>query len=106
MQPHQTLELLDLSLLYVFSWVRTLERAESPHGAHLCTAGIFECCVSPILIRIISAFYVRDEQAKRIGAFYVCNGFAQMIGGLLAFGITFYKGEQIAEWRVSRSKNV
>lgn len=75
------------------------------HDAYLSCLGIFECCVSPILIKIISAFYVRDEQAKRIGAFYVCNGFAQIFGGLLAYGITFYNGGQIAQWRVSCDQN-
>lgn len=29
--------------------------------------GVFESCVSPILIAMISGWYRKDEQAKRIG---------------------------------------
>lgn len=33
--------------------------------------GMCEACVSPILIALISGFYRKEEQSKRIGAFYI-----------------------------------
>ncbi|GAA5909704.1 hypothetical protein JCM6882_008469 [Rhodosporidiobolus microsporus] len=61
--------------------------------------GAFECCVSPILIAIVAMWFKKDEQAKRIGSFYVCNGFTMIIGGALAFGVTKYEGP-VSHWRV------
>ncbi|GAA5985122.1 hypothetical protein JCM11641_006364 [Rhodosporidiobolus odoratus] len=62
--------------------------------------GVFESIVSPILIALIASFYRKNEQAKRIGSFYVMNGCAQILGGLLAWGVTHYKGEEPAPWRI------
>ncbi|KLO16326.1 MFS general substrate transporter [Schizopora paradoxa] len=61
--------------------------------------GMCECCVAPILILIISMFYKKDEQARRISWFYVMNGLTQVFGGFVAFGISFEKGS-IAPFRV------
>ncbi|GAA6034010.1 hypothetical protein JCM8097_000648 [Rhodosporidiobolus ruineniae] len=61
--------------------------------------GVFESCVSPILIALVAAFYRKDEQAKRIGAFYVCNGITQIVGGAIAYGITKYSGP-FDHWRI------
>ncbi|KAL8279637.1 hypothetical protein RQP46_007950 [Phenoliferia psychrophenolica] len=62
--------------------------------------GVFECCVSPILIAMIAAWYKKGEQAKRVGFFYVMNGVTSIIGGLMAYGVTFYKGTAVAHWRI------
>ncbi|GAA5914683.1 uncharacterized protein JCM6883_001039 [Sporobolomyces salmoneus] len=62
--------------------------------------GCCEACVSPILIALISGFYRKDEQAKRIGAFYVQNGFTQIIGSLISVGVLEYKGDSVAHWRI------
>ncbi|KAK4701925.1 MFS transporter, ACS family, allantoate permease, partial [Phenoliferia sp. Uapishka_3] len=62
--------------------------------------GVFECCVSPILIAMIASWYRKNEQAKRVGCFYVMNGITSMVGGLMAYGVTFYKGTAIAHWRI------
>ncbi|GAA6021037.1 hypothetical protein JCM11491_005975 [Sporobolomyces phaffii] len=62
--------------------------------------GMCEACVSPILIALVSGFYRKEEQSKRIGAFYVQNGFTQIIGSLIAVGVLQYKGTVIAHWRI------
>ncbi|GAA5856851.1 hypothetical protein JCM8547_008873 [Rhodosporidiobolus lusitaniae] len=62
--------------------------------------GAFECVVSPILIAMVAMWYKKSEQSKRIGAFYVCNGITQILGGLMAWGITHYKGDDVAHWRI------
>ncbi|GAA6019913.1 hypothetical protein JCM10207_003334 [Rhodosporidiobolus poonsookiae] len=62
--------------------------------------GTFECVVSPILIAMVASWYRKNEQSKRIGAFYVMNGVTNIIGGLLAWGITHYKGHSVAHWRI------
>ncbi|GAA5836312.1 hypothetical protein JCM11251_001460 [Rhodosporidiobolus azoricus] len=62
--------------------------------------GVFECCVSPILISMIASFYPRHQQAKRVACFYCMNGLTNMFGGLVAWGVTHYKGDAIAHWRI------
>jgi len=50
---------------------------------------MFESCVAPILILLISMFYRKEEQAQRISWFYVCNGLTQIFGSFIAFGLSF-----------------
>jgi MFS transporter, ACS family, allantoate permease len=38
--------------------------------------GIFEACVAPILVMIITMWYKKEEQGRRVSWFYVCNRFA------------------------------
>mgnify|MGYP001585312725 CR=1 FL=1 len=40
----------------------------------------------------VAAWYKKGEQAKRVGCFYVMNGVTSMLGGLMAYGVTFYNG--------------
>lgn len=49
--------------------------------------GFFEAGVYPSLTLLVSTFYRRHEQAARLGAFWVSNGFALVIGGLITYGI-------------------
>ncbi|TNY19701.1 MFS general substrate transporter [Rhodotorula diobovata] len=62
--------------------------------------GVFESCVSPILLTYIAAMYPKRQQAKRISVFYSCNGFTNMFGGIIAWGVTHYRGDAIAHWRI------
>ncbi|GAA5950141.1 hypothetical protein JCM3765_004212 [Sporobolomyces pararoseus] len=62
--------------------------------------GMCEACVSPILIALISGFYRKEEQSKRIGAFYIQNGVTQVVGSLMAVGVLQYNGTQVAHWRI------
>jgi MFS family permease len=50
--------------------------------------GFFEAGVYPSLTLLVSTFYRRHEQAARLGAFWLCNGFALVVGGLITYGIS------------------
>lgn len=62
--------------------------------------GLFESVVSPVLIALVACFYAKNEQSKRIGAFYAMNGVTNIVGGLIAYGITYYQGDAVAHWRI------
>lgn len=62
--------------------------------------GMCESCVAPSLILIISMFYKKNEQAKRISWFYVMNGITQIFGGFVAYGISFDNGKQLAPFKI------
>ncbi|KAF8165418.1 MFS general substrate transporter [Crassisporium funariophilum] len=62
--------------------------------------GMCESCVAPSLILIISMFYKKNEQAKRISWFYVMNGITQIFGGFVAYGISFYDGRLLAPYKI------
>ncbi|EIN03461.1 MFS general substrate transporter [Punctularia strigosozonata HHB-11173 SS5] len=54
--------------------------------------GMCESCVAPILNLLICMFYKKNEQAQRISWFYCGIGLAQIVGGFVAYGISFYQG--------------
>ncbi|KAG1779774.1 MFS general substrate transporter [Suillus placidus] len=62
--------------------------------------GMCESCVAPCLILIISMFYKKDEQAKRISWFYIMNGLTQVFGGFVAYGISFYGGKALPPYKI------
>ncbi|XP_006454014.1 hypothetical protein AGABI2DRAFT_196678 [Agaricus bisporus var. bisporus H97] len=59
-----------------------------------------ESCVAPILILIISMFYKKNEQARRISWFYFMNGLTHIFGGFVAFGVSHYDGRRLAPWKI------
>lgn len=59
--------------------------------------GTLEACVSPSLILIVSMWYKQNERASRIGWFYAGNLSTSVVGGGVAYGVTFYKGS-IQPW--------
>lgn len=64
--------------------------------------GMLESCVTPVLISTVVAFYRTEEQALRIACFYACNGLTQIVGPLIAYAVTFYKGAAFGyqPWRL------
>ena len=61
--------------------------------------GIFESCVAPILVLIIAMWYKKSEQGRRVSWFYVCNSLTQIVGGLIAYGVSFTHSS-LATWRI------
>jgi len=61
--------------------------------------GMLEACVSPTLILIVSMWYKQNERGSRIGWFYAGNLSTSVVGGGVAYGVTFYKGA-IAPWKL------
>ncbi|PNS18305.1 High-affinity nicotinic acid transporter [Sphaceloma murrayae] len=61
--------------------------------------GVFEACVAPILVIIISMWYRKNEQGRRISWFYVMNSLTQIVGGAVAYGASF-ASSKFASWRI------
>ncbi|EJT97462.1 MFS general substrate transporter [Dacryopinax primogenitus] len=61
--------------------------------------GVLEACVSPTLILIVTMWYKQNERATRIGWFYAGNLSTSVVGGGVAYGITFYEGA-IDAWKL------
>ncbi len=50
--------------------------------------GVFEAAVTPGFALFTSQWYTRKEQGTRTGIWFSFNGFAQIFGGLVAYGIS------------------
>ncbi|KAL9089426.1 MAG: hypothetical protein Q9165_005747 [Trypethelium subeluteriae] len=61
--------------------------------------GVFESCVAPILVLIIAMWYKKAEQGRRVSWFYVCNSLTQIVGGGIAYGVSFTHSS-FASWRI------
>jgi len=61
--------------------------------------GVFESCVAPILVLIIAMFYKKEEQGRRVSWFYVCNSLTMIVGGFVAYGVSF-ANTRFASWRI------
>ena len=65
--------------------------------------GVFEAAVTPGFALFTSQWYTKKEQGTRIGIWFSFNGFAQVFGGLLAYGIAIgaaRHGSTIQPWRI------
>lgn len=63
--------------------------------------GLFEAGIYPAMTLLVSTCYRRKEQAARLGAFWIWNGLALIIGGLISYGIGMMdeKVAGIERWR-------
>ncbi|EZG04893.1 hypothetical protein H106_05156 [Trichophyton rubrum CBS 735.88] len=64
--------------------------------------GVFEAAVTPGFALITSQWYTKHEQATRINIWFSFNGWAQIFGGLVAYGIAVGSrtvGSAIAPWK-------
>jgi ACS family allantoate permease-like MFS transporter len=50
--------------------------------------GVFESAVTPGFALFTSQWYTQKEQGTRVGIWFSFNGFAQILGGLIAYGIS------------------
>ncbi|KAF2147307.1 uncharacterized protein K452DRAFT_5121 [Aplosporella prunicola CBS 121167] len=65
--------------------------------------GVFEAAVTPGFALCTSQWYTRSEQGTRTGIWFSFNGAAQIVGGLLAYGIArgaAAHGAAIAPWKI------
>ena len=65
--------------------------------------GLFEAAVTPGFAFITSQWYTKREQAYRIGIWFSFNGWAQIFGGLIAYGIdrgVAAHGSAISGWKI------
>ncbi|KAJ5987881.1 MFS allantoate transporter [Penicillium waksmanii] len=65
--------------------------------------GAFEAAVTPSFALLTSQWYTRNEQGQRVNLWYSFNGWAQILGGLVAYGIavgTQKNGSSIEPWKI------
>ncbi|KAF1963481.1 membrane transporter [Byssothecium circinans] len=65
--------------------------------------GVFEAAVTPGFALFTSQWYTRKEQGTRTSIWFSFNGFAQIFGGLLAYGIAVGSrkhGATIEPWKI------
>ncbi|KAK3076486.1 hypothetical protein LTS18_012874, partial [Coniosporium uncinatum] len=65
--------------------------------------GVFEAAVTPGFALFTSQWYTKKEQGTRTGIWFSFNGFAQIFGGLVAYGIAVGAekyGSSIAPWKI------
>ncbi|KAF2157836.1 MFS general substrate transporter [Myriangium duriaei CBS 260.36] len=65
--------------------------------------GMFEAAVTPGFALITSQWYKKTEQGLRTGIWFSFNGWAQILGGLVAYGIakgTSEHGSSIEPWKI------
>ncbi|ETN37999.1 uncharacterized protein HMPREF1541_07622 [Cyphellophora europaea CBS 101466] len=71
-------------------------------GLMICRAilGIFESCVTPTLVLVVSMWYKNEEKGRRISYVYVCNSLTSIFAGLVSWAISFSTHRDFAPWRV------
>lgn len=65
--------------------------------------GVFEAAVTPGFSFFTSQWYTKSEQGTRTGIWFSFNGFGQIFGGLVAYGIArgaSLHGSAIAPWKI------
>jgi len=65
--------------------------------------GVFEAAVTPGFALFTSQWYTKKEQGTRTGVWFSFNGFAQILGGVVAYGISKgveRHGSAIAPWKI------
>ena len=65
--------------------------------------GVFEAAVTPGFALFTSQWYTKAEQGTRTSIWFSFNGFGQIIGGVLAYGIArgaAVHGSAIAPWKI------
>lgn len=65
--------------------------------------GVFESAVTPGFALFTSQWYTKKEQGSRTGIWFSFNGFAQIFGGCLAYGIAVgcrKSGTDIEPWKI------
>ncbi|EHY59653.1 Allantoate permease [Exophiala dermatitidis] len=65
--------------------------------------GVFEAAVTPGFALFTSQWYTKREQGTRTGIWFSFNGFGQIFGGLVAYGIAVgarKHGTAIASWKI------
>ncbi|KAF2115221.1 major facilitator superfamily domain-containing protein [Lophiotrema nucula] len=65
--------------------------------------GVFEAAVTPGFALFTSQWYTKKEQGTRIGIWFSFNGFAQIFGGLVAYGVAVgcrKSGTTLEPWKI------
>ena len=78
------------------------------HAACDSFAGLFVCrfilgacegAITPGFLIVTSMFYTREEQTRRVGYWYLMNGFAIIFLGLVSFGLLHIRSTKFMPWQ-------
>lgn len=61
--------------------------------------GVCEGAITPGFMIVTSMFYTRDEQTKRVGYWFLMNGFAIIFLGFVGFGVLHTKTHNFMAWQ-------
>jgi MFS family permease len=64
-----------------------------------CILGICEGAITPGFMIVTSMFYTREEQTKRVGYWFLMNGFAVIFLGFISFGLLHTKTHSFKPWQ-------
>lgn len=104
----QRLPLAKYSAFCVFMWGLTLACFAAVHNFSGAVAirfflGVFEAAVTPGFALFTSQWYTKKEQGTRVGICFSFNGWAQIFGGFVAYGIAVgarKHGAILAPWKI------
>lgn len=104
----QRLPLAKYSAFNVVMWGTTLAcfAATTNFGGAVAVRfflGLFESAVTPGFALLTSQWWTKEEQGTRTGIWFSFNGFGQILGGLVAYGIAVgarKHGVAIAPWKI------
>ncbi|CCM01709.1 uncharacterized protein FIBRA_03774 [Fibroporia radiculosa] len=91
---------INVVLWGIVMMLHAIPRTFAPFFVLRLILGMLESCVAPILILIISMFYKKSEQASRISWFYMMNGFSSIIGGFLAYGVSYTSDPNLPSYKI------
>lgn len=90
-------------MLFVWGTVCMLQAAVFNFGGFFTVRfflGALEAVVSPAFILLTSMFWEKQEQSLRSSFWLACNGFASILGALLAYGSGQAEGLTIPNWKL------
>lgn len=90
-------------MLFVWGSMCMLQAAVFDFGGFFAVRfflGAPEAVVSPAFILLTSMFWEKEEQSLRSSFWLACNGFASIIGALLAYGSGHAEGLTIPNWKL------
>ena len=104
----QRLPLAKYSAFNIILWGLTLScTAATSNFAGIASVrlilGMFEAAVTPGFVLFTSQWYTKKEQGFRTGIWFSFNGFANVLGGLVAYGVargTFGRSVALAGWKI------
>ena len=104
----QRLPLAKYSAFNIILWGLTLScTAATSNFAGIASVrlilGMFEAAVTPGFVLFTSQWYTKKEQGFRTGIWFSFNGFANVLGGLVAYGVargTSARSVALAGWKI------
>ena len=104
----QRLPLAKYSAFNIILWGLTLScTAATSNFAGIASVrlmlGMFEAAVTPGFVLFTSQWYTKKEQGFRTGIWFSFNGFATVLGGLVAYGVargTLGRSVALAGWKI------